>query len=127
MIKISKDTKDIKDIKLGNKQVVKVCRGIDVEWEKEEEKEKLVYSDTGRSRYDISINSWSNLNPNKNYKFVTNLDSEYVIISNGSYTTIKNNDVFKITKNCDIQIKNIYYGYYDIKIYKVKEEATLII
>lgn len=125
MIKIGNDTKDIK---LGGKQVLKVYRGIDVVWEKEEEKgDKLVYSDSGRSRYNINFNSFGKFNPNKNYKFVTNLDSEYVIIISGSYTSIKNNEVFKITKNCEAQFKNIYYGYYNIEIYETKEKATITI
>lgn len=122
MIKIGKDTKNIM---FGNKQVLKVYRGIDAVWQKKFE--TLIYSDTGRSRYDISVNASSKFKPNKNYKFVTNLDSEYVIIIGGSYTTIKNNDIFRITKNCDAQIKNIMYGYYDIKIYEVSKEATIII
>ena len=123
MIKIGKNTKDVK---LGNKQVLKVYKGTDVVWEKDIE--TLVYYDTGRSRYDISVNAWSKINQNKNYKFVTSkVDNEYSIIINGSYTTIKNNDIFQITKMCDIQIRNLDYNYYDIKIYETKEEATIII
>lgn len=123
MIKIGKNTKDVK---LGNKQVLKVYKGTDVVWEKDIE--TLVYYDTGRSRYDISVNAWSKINQNKNYRFVTSkVDNEYSIIINGSYTTIKNNDIFQITKMCDIQIRNLDYNYYDIKIYETKEEATIII
>lgn len=123
MIKIGKDTKDIK---LGSKQILKVYRGIDIVWEKETG--TLVYYDTGSSKYDISVNWWSKVNPNKNYKFVTNkTENEYAIVINGSYTTIKNNDIFRITKNCDIKIQNTDYNHYDIKLYEVKEEATIII
>ena len=123
MIKIGKNTKDVK---LGNKQVLKVYKGTDVVWEKDIE--TLVYYDTGRSRYDISVNAWSKINQNKNYRFVTSkVDNEYSIIINGSYTTIKNNDIFQITKMCDIQIRNLDYNYYDIKIYQTKEDATIII
>lgn len=119
-------SKDFKDIKIGSKQVVKVTQGIDVVWEKKSD--ILVYSDTGRSSYDISVNGWSKVNPNKNYKFVTNrLDNEYSIIVSDSYYTIKSNDVFRITKMCDIKIKNINYNYYDIKIYEVDENASIII
>lgn len=125
MIKIGNEV-EVKDIKLGGKQVLKVYSGIDIVWEKDIE--TLVYYDTGRSRYDISVNAWSKINQNKNYKFVTSkVDNEYSIIINGSYTTIKNNDIFQITKMCDIQIRNLDYNYYDIKIYEVKEEATIII
>lgn len=98
-------------------------------WEKRaKELGTLVYYDTGSSKYDISVNGWSKVNPNKNYKFVTTkADNEYSIIVSGSYMTIKNNDIFRITRNCDMQIKNLNYNYYDIKIYEVKEEATIII
>lgn len=123
MIKIGKDTKNIK---LGNKQILKVYCGIDVVWEKKSD--TLVYSDTGRSRYDISVNGWSKVNPNKNYRFVTSKpDNEYSIVVSGSYNTVKNNSIFRITKNCDIKIKNTDYNYYDIKIYEVYEKATIII
>ena len=87
-----------------------------------------VYSDTGKSRYDFSVNAYNILKPNKKYKFVTNkADSEYAIVINGSYTSIKNNNIFTITKNCDIQIRNINYSYYDIKIYEVEEKANITI
>lgn len=119
-------SEDFKDIKIGSKQVVKVIQGIDVVWEKESG--TLVYSNTGGSSYDISVNSWSKVNPNKNYKFVTSKpDNEYSIVVSGSYNTVKNNSVFRITKNCDIKIKNTDYNYYDIKIYEVDEKASIII
>ncbi|WP_392435409.1 hypothetical protein ACF3OI_01150 [Finegoldia magna] len=119
-------SEDFKDIKIGSKQVVKVTQGIDVVWEKKSD--TLVYSDTGRSSYDISVNGWSKVNPNKNYKFVTSKpDNEYSIMVSGSYNTVKNNSVFRITKNCDIKIKNTDYNYYDIKIYEVDEKASIII
>ena len=123
MIKIGKDTKDIK---FGNKQIIKVYKGSVVIWEKIVD--KLVYSDTGKSAHYIRVNAWGELNVNKNYRFVTNKPhDEYAIVVNWSYTTtIKNNDVFRITKSSDIEIKNIN-NYYDIKIYEVKEEATIII
>lgn len=119
-------SEDFKDIKIGSKQVVKVIQGIDAVWEKESG--TLVYSNTGGSSYDISVNSWSKVNPNKNYKFVTSKpDNEYSIVVSGSYNTVKNNSVFRITKNCDIKIKNTDYNYYDIKIYEVDEKASIII
>lgn len=119
-------SKNFKDAKLGNKQVVKVCQGIDVIWELI--KDNLVFSGTGQSSYEFSVNSWNKLNPNKNYKFVTSKpNKEYSIIVSGSYNTVKNNSVFRITKNCDIKIKNTDYNYYDIKIYEVDEKATIVI
>ena len=119
-------SKDFKDIKIGSKQVVKVMQGIDVVWEKKSG--TLVYSDTGRSSYDISVNGWSKVNPNKNYRFVTSKpNNEYSIVVSGSYNTVKNNSIFRITKNCDIKIKNTDYNYYDIKIYEVDEKASIII
>lgn len=119
-------SEDFKDIKIGSKQLVKVMQGIDVVWEKKSD--NLIYSDTGRSSYDISVNGWSKVNPNKNYKFVTSKpDNEYSIVVSGSYNTVKNNSVFRITKNCDIKIKNTDYNYYDIKIYEVDEKATIVI
>lgn len=119
-------SKDFKDIKIGSKQVIKVIQGIEVVWEKKSG--TLVYSDTGRSSYDISVNGWSKVNPNKNYRFVTSKpDNEYSIVVSGSYNTVKNKSVFRITKNCDIKIKNTDYNYYDIKIYEVDEKATIVI
>lgn len=119
-------SKDFKDIKIGSKQVVKVVQGIDVVWEKIVD--KLVYSDTGKSTHYVRVNAWSTLNVNKNYRFVTNKPyDEYAIVISGSYTSIKNNDIFRITKTSDIEIKNISYNYYDIKIYEVDEKATIVI
>lgn len=119
-------SKNFKDAKLGNKQVVKVCQGIDVIWELI--KDNLVFSGTGQSSYEFSVNSWNKLNPNKNYKFVTSKpNNEYSIIVSGSYNTVKNNRIFRITKNCDIKIKNTDYNYYDIKIYEVDEKANIVI
>lgn len=119
-------SKDFKDIKIGSKQVVKVTQGIDVVWELM--KGKLIFSGTGRSSYEFSVNSWNKLNPYKNYKFVTSKpDNEYSIVVSGSYNTVKNNSIFRITKNCDIKIKNTDYNYYDIKIYEVDEKATIVI
>lgn len=120
-------SKDTKDIKLGSKQVVKVYRGIDVVWEKQKAVEILKYSGTGNSTYYISVYPWTKLNPNKNYRFTTNVDGEYSIFVEGSSHAIKNNDVFRITKKSEITIKNMDFNYYDIKIYEVKEEATIII
>lgn len=118
--------KDFKDIKIGSKQVVKVVQGIDVVWEKIVD--KLVYSDTGKSAHYIRVNAWGELNVNKNYRFVTNKPyDEYAIVISGSYTSIKNNDIFRITKTSDIEIKNISYNYYDIKIYEVDEKANIVI
>lgn len=118
--------KDFKDIKIGSKQVVKVMQGIDVVWEKKSD--TLVYSDTEKSTHYVKVNAWSTLNVNKNYRFVTNKPyDEYAIVINGSYTSIKNNDIFRITKTSDIEIKNISYNYYDIKIYEVDEKATIVI
>ena len=119
-------SKDFKDIKIGSKQVVKVIQGIDVVWEKKSD--TLVYSDTGKSTHYIRVNAWSTINANKNYRFITNKPyDEYAIVISGMYTTIKNNDIFRITKTSDIEIKNISYNYYDIKIYEVDENATIVI
>lgn len=119
-------SKDFKDSKIGSKQVVKICQGIDVVWELM--KGKLIFSGTGRSSYEFSVNSWNKLNPYKNYMFVTSKpDNEYSIVVSGSYNTVKNNSVFRITKNCDIKIRNTSYNYYDIKIYEVDEKATIVI
>lgn len=118
-------------IKLGNNGIVpkgysKIMRCSSLVWEKDIG--TLVYYDTGRSSYEFSVNSWNKLNPYKNYKFVTSKpDNEYSIVVSGSYNTVKNNSVFRITKNCDIKIRNTSYNYYDIKIYEVNEKATIVI
>lgn len=122
MIKIGKNTKDVK---LGNKQVLKVYKGTDVVWQKVVD--KLVYSNSGSSFYNISVNGWSKLNPNKNYKFVSDkTEGEYVIVVNSSFNPIKNNDIFTITKICNMKIRDVNYINYDIKIYETKEKATII-
>lgn len=119
-------SKDTKDIKLGSKQVVKVMQGIDVVWRLK--RGNLVYSDRGRSYYDLPIYSYGSINPNKNYRFVTNKpDDEYSIVVSDSYYTIKNYDVFRVTTSGDIKIRNTNYNYYDIKIYEVDEKATIVI
>lgn len=118
-----------KDNKSNILNIAKAYSDKELVWKKrDKELGTLVYYDTGSSKYDISVNGWSKVNPNKNYKFVTTkVDNEYSIIVSGSYYTIKNNDIFRITKNCDIQIKNLNYNYYDIKIYEVEEEANITI
>lgn len=122
MIKIGND---VKDIKFGNKQVLKVYRGVDVVWEKDTG--TLVYSNSGSSFYNISVNGWSDVKSNKNYKFVSDkTDGEYVIIVNSSFNPIKNNDIFTITKTCNIKIRDVNSINYDIKIYEVKEKANII-
>lgn len=104
----------------------KACSDGKLVWEKSTN--NLVYSDSGKSQYDFSVNSWSKINPYKNYMFVTSKpDNEYSIVVSGSYNTVKNNSVFRITKNCDIKIRNTSYNYYDIKIYEVDEKATIVI
>lgn len=119
-------SKDFKDIKIGSKQVVKICQGIDVIWELM--KGELIFSDFGKSSYEFSVNSWNKLNTYKNYKFVTSKpDNGYSIVVNGSNYTVKNNSVFRFTKNCDIKIKNTDYNHYDIKIYEVDEKANIVI
>ena len=98
-------SKNFKNIKIGSKQVLKVYRGIDIVWEKQKAVEILKYSGTGNSTYYISVYPWTKLNPNKNYRFTTNVDGKYSMIVDASFYTIKNNDVFRITKKVKYQLR----------------------
>lgn len=123
-------SKDFKDARLGNKQVVKVCKGSNVVWEFVS-LGKLVYSNTGKKTYYECVDNWSGiLKPNKDYRFVTNLPSDTYQILDDSYGTykIKNYDIFKfrgIQRN--VLFENTNENTYDIKIYEADEEATIII
>ena len=82
-----------------------------------------------KSNYSVGVDSWSELKPNKNYKFVTNKpgDTYELTTSKGRYS-IKNNDVFRFKKeDHEITFSNTSYNYYDIKIYEVDEKASIII
>lgn len=124
MIKIGKD---LKDSKIGSKQVVKVCRGISIIWEKK--LEVLVFSSYSKSSYSVGVDSWSELRPNKSYKFVTNKpDNTYELTTSKGRYSIKNNDVFRFKKeDYEITFSNTSYNYYDIEIYEVDENATIVI
>lgn len=123
-------SKDFKNIKIGSKQAIKVCKGIDVVWEAVS-LGKLVYSDTGRKSYGSRVDNWnSSLSPNKNYRFVTNLPSDTYQILDSNYNSykIKNYDIFKFRgTHYNIFFDNTNENTYDIKIYETKEEATIII
>lgn len=124
MIKIGKD---LKDSKIGSKQVVKVCRGINIIWEKKQE--VLVFSSYSKSRYSVGVDPWSELRPNKNYKFVTDEPNDtYELKTTKGRYPIKNNDVFRFKKeDYEITFSNTSYNYYSIKIYEVDEKATIVI
>lgn len=107
-------------------RISKVLKGIDLIWEKVEP-ETLVYTKSGSSYYDISINNWSDLRPNKNYRFTTNKDGNYTINSNGISYPIIDKDVFTVMQNCDIKIRNTDYNFFDINIYETTDAATIII
>lgn len=119
-------SRDFKDIKIGSKQVVKVMQGIDVVWEKKSG--TLVYSDTGRSSYDIRVYSGSDISPKKNYKFISNRkDLEYFLVIGDKEHKIKTGDIFTVNSNCNIKIRNNSYGYFDIKLYETQSHTNLII
>lgn len=91
-----------------------------------EKPEPLIYTKSGSSYYDISINNWSDIQPNKNYRFITNKGGRYSIFSgNGAYT-IRNKDVFRVNENCDIKIRNTDYNLFELKIYETTDTATII-
>ena len=88
--------------------------------------ETLVYTQSGRSYYDISINNWSDLKTNKNYKFMANRSDNYTISSNGRSYPISSKDVFTVNQNCDLTIRNTDYNLFELKIYETTEPATII-
>lgn len=124
MIKIGNE---IKDSKIGSKQVVKVCRGISIIWEKK--LKILIFSSYSKRSYSVGVDSWSELKPNKNYKFVTNKpDNTYELTTSKGRYSIKNNDVFRFKKeDYEITFSNTSYNYYSIEIYEVDEKATIVI
>ncbi len=122
MIKIG--NQGIKDIKKSG-DIVKVLKGTDLVWKKAKP-ETLIYTKSGSNYYKISINNWSDIRPNKNYRFITNKGGRYSIFSGSGAYTIRNKDVFRVNENCDITIRNGDYNLFELKIYETTDEATII-
>lgn len=91
-----------------------------------EKSEPLIYTKSGSSYYDISINNWSDLRPNKNYRFTTNIGGYHTISSNGVSYPLLDKEIFTVMKNCDIKIRNTDYNLFELKIYETEGEATII-
>lgn len=91
-----------------------------------EKSEPLIYTKSGSSYYDISINNWSDLRPNKNYRFTTNIGGYHTISSNGVSYPLLDKEIFTVRQNCDIKIRNADYNLFEIKIYETTDEATII-
>jgi hypothetical protein len=129
MIKIGKNTKDVK---LGNKQVLKVYKGTDVVWEKEtkEIKEDIVLERKNANlKYFIGIGSSEILKLNTNYRLKTdNPSDEYTIKANGKKYLIKDGSVFMAKKEDPwLSIENNSGNYFKLTIYKTTSKATTII
>lgn len=129
MIKIGKNTKDVK---LGNKQVLKVYKGTDVVWEKEtkEIKEDIVLERKNANlKYFIGIGSSEILKLNTNYRLKTdNPSDEYTIKANGKKYLIKDGSVFMSKKEDPwLSIENNSGNYFKLTIYKTTSKATTII
>ena len=84
MIKIGKDTKDIK---FGDKQVLKVYKSDRVLWQKEDE---LVVESEPNFFYKTTVSNSSAIKPNKAYIFYTNSLNK----------NIRNNLTFLVICNC---------------------------
>lgn len=125
MIKISKG---LKDIKIGSKQVLKVYRGIDVVWQKEED--ELILSETGNSHYRINISNSDILKPNQAYKFIgsnkyNNNNNYSLSVQYGGKFSLKSGDVFSINYGREIEIRNDSYLDFELFIYKTADEPNL--
>lgn len=104
-------------------KIYEVSGSADIKLEKSE---PLIYTKSGSSYYDISINNWSDIRPNKNYRFTTNKGGNYTISSNGVSYPIKDNEVFTTMQNRDIKIRNTDYNLFELKIYETTDTATII-
>ncbi|WP_308749698.1 hypothetical protein [uncultured Anaerococcus sp.] len=120
-------SKDFKDIKIGSKQVVKVCQGIDVVWQKEED--ELILSETGNSHYRINISNSDILKPNQAYKFIGsnkyNNNNYSLSVQYGGKFSLKSGDVFSINYGREIEIRNDSYLDFELFIYKTADEPNL--
>lgn len=115
-----------KDSNSNISNIAKAYSDKELLWEKNED--TIVYSESGKSSYDININSWTKIQPDTNYKFVTNrADNEYSIVAGNTVRKIKNNDVFKCKNSVVVKIRNTDYNYFDIKLIKTKEPASVIL
>lgn len=115
-----------KDSNSNISNIAKAYSDKELLWEKNED--TIVYSESGKSSYDININSWTKIKPDTNYKFVTNrADNEYSIVAGNTVRKIKNNDVFKCKNSVVVKIRNTDYNYFDIKLIKTKEPASVIL
>ena len=125
MIKIGKNTKDVK---LGNKQVLKVYKGTDVVWEKEI-KEDIVMTRNGSRKYFIGVSSSDILKINTTYRFKTDKPTdEYLINAGGQKYLIKDGGVFMSKRDYPLlSIENNSDSYFKLTIYKTTSKATTII
>lgn len=123
MIKISND---VKDIKFGNKQIMKVCKGDNIIWQKEDE---LVVESEPNFFYKTVVNNSSAIKPNRAYRFSTNSPrSNYKLsIMGGGVYDIEDNDIFLIDKECEIIFRNKSYVNFVASIYSTMKKPNLII
>jgi hypothetical protein len=123
MIKISTN---LKNIKFGDKQAMKVCKGIDVIWQKEDE---LIFESEPNFFYKTVVNSSSVIKPNQRYRFSTNSPrSEYKLsVVGGGVYDIKDKDVFLIDKECEIIFRNKSYVNFVTSIYSTTDKPNLTI
>lgn len=119
-------------IKIGNQgideieykgRISKVLKGIDLIWEVSD----LVFEGFTKSIYRINISNSGAIKPGRTYTFATNDSYEdYVFSSGGKEYTINPGSTFTANQECEIKIKNTKYTFFDIKIYKTNEKATII-
>lgn len=103
--------------------ISKALKGTDLIWEKSQ----IVFKGSVKSVYIINISEKGDLKPGKIYTFITNNPYDYYILSSGDKEyTIKQGDTFTADHECEIKIKNRNYTFFDIKIYKTNEKATII-
>lgn len=122
MIRIGKDTKDIK---FGDKQLVKVCKGSDIIWENAEE--VLLEIHDSWAHY-INVTSSDILTPHTPYRFKTSLEYEnYTISVNGKNYNVKNKDVFIVSGDCLLLFKNDKLKNFTITITKTNSKPNLTI
>lgn len=105
---------------------MKVCKGIDVIWQKEDE---LIFESEPNFFYKTVVNSSSVIKPNQRYRFSTNSPrSEYKLsVVGGGVYDIKDKDVFLIDKECEIIFRNKSYVNFVTSIYSTTDKPNLTI
>lgn len=113
---------------VGNKDISKVYKGVDVVWQKEI-KEYVVMVRNNSRKHIIGVSSSDILKTNTTYRFKTdNPADKYSINAGGKKYEIKDGDVFVTKKDYPLlSIENDFYNFFELTIYKTISKATIVI